>query len=79
MHFEESICYKTVYNYIDNDLFLNISNKDLPVKKNNKKRNYKKIRTAITNSKGTSISERPKYIEEREEYGHWEMDTVVGK
>ena len=22
LHFEESICYKTVYNYIDNDLFL---------------------------------------------------------
>lgn len=79
LDFEESICYKTVYNYIDNDLFLNISNKDLPVKKNSKKRNYKKIRTAITNPKGTSISERPEYIEERKEYGHWELDTVVGK
>ncbi|MFR9104807.1 MAG: hypothetical protein ACLVJ3_19305 [Coprococcus phoceensis] len=26
-----------------------------------------------------SIEERPKEIETREEFGHWEMDTVVGK
>ncbi len=76
---EVNICLKTLYNYIDNNLFLNITNKDLPVKKNQKKRNYRKIRTAITNKKGTSIIERPVEIDERKEYGHWEMDTVVGK
>lgn len=64
---------------MDNNLFLHISNKDLPVKKNAKKRNYQKIRQAYNNTKGTSISERPKEIDNRDEIGHWEMDTVVGK
>ena len=79
LEFETKICFKTVYNYLDNNLFLNISNKDLPVKKNGRKQNYHKIRTAFNNTKGTSISERPKAIDKREETGHWEMDTVVGK
>lgn len=76
---EVNICLKTLYNYIDMNLFLNITNKDLPVKKTKKKRNYRKIRTSITNKKGTSIVERPIEVDLREEYGHWEMDTVVGK
>ena len=27
----------------------------------------------------TSISKRAESVEKREEFGHWEMDTVVGK
>lgn len=77
--FKTSISYTTIYNYIDAGLFPNLTNKHLPVKKEGKKRNYDHIRTATNNKKGTSISERPKEIESREEYGHWEMDTVVGK
>lgn len=77
--FKTPICYKTIYNYIDNGLFQNLTNKDLPIKKNDKKREYNHIRSAITNKRGTSISNRPAEIDEREEYGHWEMDTVVGK
>lgn len=79
MIFKTSICYKTVYNYLDKDLFLKISNKDLMVKKGGKKRDYHKIRQAITNIKGTSIADRPVEIDNRNEVGHWEMDTVVGK
>jgi len=79
LHFETNICFKTVYNYLDNNLFLNISNKDLPVKKNPPKRKYKKIRQAYNNTKGRSISERPKAVASRAEIGNWEMDTVVGK
>ena len=56
-----------------------MTNKHLPVKKNGKKRKYDEVRTATNNSKGTSISERDQKIDLREEYGHWEMDTVVGK
>lgn len=76
--FKTTISYKTIYNYIDANLFPNLTNKHLPVKKNGKKRKYDKIRQATNNTKGTSISKRPKSIENREEYGHWEMDTVVG-
>ena len=79
LKFETTLSYKTVYNYLDKNLFLNISNKDLMVKKKDKKRDYHKIRQAITNVKGTSIACRPVEIDDRREVGHWEMDTVVGK
>ena len=36
------------------------------------------LRMAYTRPKGRSITDRPPEAESREEYGHWEMDTVVG-
>ena len=33
---------------------------------------------AYNNSKGRSISMRPEAANQRSEYGHWEIDTVVG-
>ena len=77
--FKTTISYKTIYNYIDNGFFPNLTNKHLPVKKNGKKQKYNHIRTATNNTKGRSISERDATVEKREQYGHWEMDTVVGK
>ena len=76
--FKTTICTKTLYNYIDQGIFINITNKDLPVKKDKKKRPYSKVRTH-RNLKGSSIEDRPPEIEKRAEYGHWEMDCVVGK
>ena len=75
--FKTEICTQTLYNYIDKGIILNVSNKDLPIKTTRKKKNDNKT-VALKNLKGTSIEQRPKEIEEREEYGHWEMDTVVG-
>lgn len=77
-NFATTLSYKTIYNYIDQGLFPNLTNKHLPVKKNGKKRKYDEVRSASNNVKGTSISERDALVESREEYGHWEMDTVVG-
>lgn len=80
LQFKTSICTKTVYNYIDSGVFLEITNKDLWIKKNGKKRNYKKIRTvALNNKNGKSITERPKEADDRSEKGHWEIDLVVGR
>lgn len=74
------ICTKTLYNYIDAGLFLGISNKDLPYKKDGKKRTYRPVRSVpLNNRNGKGIEERPKEIEKREEKGHWELDLVVGK
>ena len=78
LNFDTSICTKTLYNYIDQNVFAKITNKDLPVKRNGKKRGYSSTRVAHNNLKGTSIELRPAVVETREEYGHWEMDLVLG-
>ena len=53
-----------------------MTNKDLPVKKNEKKK-YDKVRRTRA-QKGDSIEKRPEVVNTRETFGHWEMDTVVG-
>ena len=79
LSFGSEICTKTLYNYIDRGLFLGISNKDLPVKRDGKRRKHRVVRkVSLRNPTARSIEDRPKEIESREEYGHWEMDCVVG-
>lgn len=73
-----TICVKTFYNYIDKGIFLHLTNKDLPVKGTQTRKN-KKVRVQKRANAGTSIEQRDEKILEREEFGHWEMDTVVGK
>lgn len=66
---------KTLYNWIDEGK-LSIINMDLAMKlrrsiKTTKSRKHKKVL-------GISIEERPESIEARDEFGHWEIDTVLG-
>ena len=66
--------------YIDRDLFLGISNKDLWQKKKATKRSNRKVRKVAWNNRiGQSIEERPEHVNQREEFGHWEIDLVVGR
>ena len=59
--------------------FLLFTKKDLPVKAN-KKRYYKKVkRQQARAAAGTSIEKRPEEVDSREEFGHWEMDSVIGQ
>lgn len=80
LEFETTITKTTLYSYIDKGIFISLTNKALPVKgrrtKKNKKVNRKKQARAAA---GESIEKRPEDIDTREEFGHWEMDTVVGK
>jgi len=72
----EMVCTKTLYNYIDAGL-LEIKNIDLPLKL---RRSLKSRRIKNNKKKlGTSIDERPESINDRSEFGHWEIDTVIGK
>ena len=76
--FQTRICTTTVYSYIDKGIFLKVTNKDLPVKKN-KKRKYNKVKKQKRVEAGESIENRPEAINNREEFGHWEMDSVIGQ
>jgi len=74
-NFKTSICVTTLYSYIDKGIFLNITNSNLPLKKT-KKAEYRRT-VALKNLKGKSIEERAKDILKRDNFGHWELDTVV--
>lgn len=72
----EIVCTKTLYSYIDQRL-LRIRNMDLLLKIHRKPR--KEVSRVNKRIFGESITKRPKIIEERNEFGHWEIDTVIGK
>lgn len=78
IEFSTSICVKTIYNYFDMGLFLNVTYHDLPQKKGIAKKKKRESSVALNNRKGQSIDKRDPEIMVRESYGHWEMDTVVG-
>ena len=71
------VCTKTLYNYIDRG-YLKVRNIDLLLKPRLKPRNKVKPREH-KRVMGKSIDLRPKEAENREEFGHWEIDTVIGK
>ena len=70
------ICTRTLYRYIDMGL-LSVRNIDLPlqVKRSTKTKRNRQNRKVL----GKSIEERPSTVDDRTEFGHWEIDTVVGK
>ena len=69
-------CTKTVYNLIDTGA-LSVINMDLAlkVKRSTKKKRPRENKRIM----GPSIETRCPSIETREEFGHWEIDTVIGK
>lgn len=71
------VCTNTLYQYIDLGLLATIKNIDLLQKvgrKVRKKRSRKNKRIL-----GESIEVRPQEISTRATFGHWEIDTVIGK
>ena len=76
--FNTSICVVTLYSYIDKGVFLSLTNKDLPAKRY-KKRTYHKVKVQKRVREGDSIEKRPCSVDDRIEFGHWEMDSVIGK
>lgn len=72
-----TVCTKTMYNYYhlglledkkDNDIIIEHYKKSI---KRNARINKRKL--------GSSIEERERLVETREEFGHWECDLVMGK
>lgn len=75
--FSMTICVTTLYSYIEKGLFLRLTNKHLWEK--SKKKKKKETAKRIAHPKLPSIIDRPDIINQRVEYGHWEMDLVVSK
>jgi len=72
--FSATFTTKTFYNWID-DGIVKVSKFDLHLKLRRKLQKKRKERKRIL---GKSIDERPKSIEAREDFGHWEGDGIVG-
>ena len=77
IHFETDVCKNTLYNYIKIGLFEGVSMDTLPCPRKSQNKGTTRRKVALNNSVCKSIEDRDKAIKDREEYGHWEMDTVV--
>lgn len=74
------VCTKTIYNYIDSQEIPGVHNADLLEKIYRRKRKQKMVlRKDRRCPERKSIEERSDIINNREEFGHWEIDLVVGK
>ena len=73
---EEMVCTKTLYNYVDLGL-LPIKNIDLPENFVETRKRKKPVRTRKI-SVG-ALKNGPEIVSFRTEFGHWEIDTVIGK
>lgn len=72
----ERVCAKTLYAYIDAGL-MDLNNMDLLLKlqRNSKPKRVRENKHSL----GKSIEARLSEINDRTTFGHWEIDTVVGK
>lgn len=68
----------TLYRYIDRGYIPGVTNKHLPEKPRRKRRSHNTVKAARA-PKGLPIDRRPKEINSRVSFGHWEMDSVIGK
>lgn len=67
--FKTNVCQRTLYNYIYKGVFLNVPGKQ--------KREKHPRKVSLNNKNANLIENRDKDIDERKDFGHWEMDTVV--
>lgn len=75
--FTTSVCVGTLYNYISQGVFYQLTNADL-LEKTKRKPRKKNEKPKIAHISLPSIEQRPQSINDRREKGHWEMDLVVG-
>jgi IS30 family transposase len=75
------VCHESIYQaiYTDGD-YLDMLRQELPqARPKRRKRGQGKRRRGPSIQNRVDISERPAAVDKREEIGHWEGDTVVGK
>jgi len=75
---EEMVSTKTLYHYIELGL-LKTRNSDLLLKVRRNTKSTKRTHCPNKTVLGKSIEERPDSVESREEFGHFEIDSVIGR
>lgn len=70
-------CTSTLYHWVDRGI-MKTKNIDLLEKVSRKPRKDSPVYRENRRVLGPSIKERPKEVESREHFGHWEIDTLVG-
>jgi len=79
LHFATEICENTLYNYIyRGDIFMNLTKEHLLYKGKHHKKKDTGNKNRAREAKGETIEDRPKEVKDRETFGHWEMDSVMG-
>jgi IS30 family transposase len=74
-----AVCTRTIYHYIDQGLIPGVSNESLWEKRKRGSSSPRRSRRVIKRlARGASIEQRSSGAQTREEFGHWEMDLVVG-
>lgn len=83
MHFEQEgwpsktrLSIRTIYNYVERELFQNVSLRDLPRKGAKPKACHRRIEKRLRAPECKRIDQRPKASDDRSEAGHWEMDCI---
>ena len=76
--FKTKICERTIYNYINSGVFGSIRMSELPYRRKKKRRRKIKIVNPSLVKDKKTIDNRPN-IDDRSEFGHWEIDTVIGR
>ncbi len=82
LSFSTKVTLRTLYTYIEKGYIPGLSIKDLPNKGERKKKQTEKEKAeGKTKQLQTkrSIEERPKTVLTRMEFGHWELDSIIGK
>ena len=69
---------KTVYNWVNGGLIHGVSRTDLPNKGTKYREKGSTRRYSRAKCAEHSIDNRPKEADDRENFGHWELDTVKG-
>ena len=75
---DTGICKTTMYSYVYQGFFDGVSRASLPYKKSPSRKAQKPRRPSLRMRGAKTIEDRPKAVCDRNLYGDWEMDTVVG-
>ena len=78
LKFNTDVSARTIYRYIDNGIFPHLTRKVLPFKGKREKKKKESIVKAESKL-GKSIEIRPVEVSSRDTFGHWELDSVIGK